>query len=135
MKDNTFRIYPNDESETDRLVTKALVLGDFESAVSLCLSSDRFADAILLAVKGGPELLARTQKAYFERRTTAFPYLRLFQSIVTDDLDEAVDRLLAATPPEVRNGTTLAFLDLNRVTGRLDRLIRHRDGAADDGPR
>jgi protein transport protein SEC31 len=31
----TFRIYPQDESETDRLVTKALVLGDFESAVSL----------------------------------------------------------------------------------------------------
>ncbi|TFK85253.1 hypothetical protein K466DRAFT_588247 [Polyporus arcularius HHB13444] len=90
LKDNTFRIYPNDESETDRLVTKALVLGDFESAVSLCLSSDRFADAILLAVKGGPELLARTQKAYFERRTTAFPYLRLFQSIVTNDLDDIV---------------------------------------------
>ncbi|KAI0747191.1 hypothetical protein C8Q80DRAFT_1179960 [Daedaleopsis nitida] len=90
LKDNTFRIYPSDESETDRLVTKALVLGDFESAVSLCLSSDRFADAILLAVKGGPELLARTQKAYFERRTTAFPYLRLFQSIVTNDLDDIV---------------------------------------------
>lgn len=90
LKDNTFSIYPNDESETDRLVTKALVLGDFESAVSLCLSSDRFADAILLAVKGGPELLARTQKAYFERRTTSFPYLRLFQSIVTNDLDDIV---------------------------------------------
>ncbi|KAI0360315.1 WD40 repeat-like protein [Trametes cingulata] len=90
LKDNTFRIYPNDESETDRLVTKALVLGDFESAVSLCLSCDRFADAILLAVKGGPELLARTQKAYFERRTTQLPYLRLFQSIVTNDLDDIV---------------------------------------------
>ncbi|TBU47884.1 hypothetical protein BD309DRAFT_950771 [Dichomitus squalens] len=90
LKDNTFRIYPNDESETDRLVTKALVLGDFESAVSLCLSADRFADAILLAVKGGQDLLARTQKAYFERRTTAFPYLRLFQSIVTNDLDDIV---------------------------------------------
>ncbi|KAI0634701.1 hypothetical protein C8Q77DRAFT_1103589 [Trametes polyzona] len=90
LKDNTFRIYPSDESETDRLVTKALVLGDFESAVSLCLSSDRFADAILLAVKGGQELLARTQKAYFERRTTQLPYLRLFQSIVTNDLDDIV---------------------------------------------
>lgn len=90
LKDNTFRIYPSDESDTDRLVTKALVLGDFDSAVSLCLSADRFADAILLAVKGGPELLARTQKAYFERRTTAFPYLRLFQSIVTNDLDDIV---------------------------------------------
>lgn len=90
LKNNTFRIYPNDESETDRLVTKALVLGDFESAVSLCLSCERYADAILLAVRGGPELLQRTQKAYFERRTTELPYLRLFQSIVTDDLEDIV---------------------------------------------
>ncbi|KAI0316845.1 hypothetical protein OF83DRAFT_1172526 [Amylostereum chailletii] len=90
LKGNTFHIYPSDESETDRLVTKALVVGDFQSAVSLCLSSDRFADAILLAVKGGPDLLARTQKAYFERCTTSLPYLRLFQSIVTNDLADIV---------------------------------------------
>lgn len=90
LKSNGFRIYPADESETDRLITKALVLGDFESAVSLCLSTDRFADAILLAVKGGPELLERTQKAYFERQTATFPYLRLFQSIVTNDLADIV---------------------------------------------
>ncbi|KAH0581644.1 hypothetical protein H2248_011341 [Termitomyces sp. 'cryptogamus'] len=90
LKNNSFRIYPNDESDVDRLVTKALVLGDFESAVSLCLSSDRFADAILLAVRGGPELLQRTQRAYFERRTTSLPYLRVFQSIVTDDLSDIV---------------------------------------------
>ena len=90
MKSNNFRIYPTDDSETDQLVTKALVLGDFESAVSLCMSSDRFADAILLAVKGGPDLLLRTQKVYFERRTTSLPYLRLFQSIVTNDLADIV---------------------------------------------
>ena len=90
LKSNTFLIYPADESETDRLVTKALVVGDFESAVSLCLSVERFADAILLAVKGGPELLARTQKAYFEKRTVALPYLRLFQSVVTNDLADIV---------------------------------------------
>jgi protein transport protein SEC31 len=90
IKNNIFKIYPTDESETDRLVTKALVLGDFESAVTLCLSSDRFADAILLAARGGPELLQKTQKAYFERKTTALPYLRLFQSIVTNDLADIV---------------------------------------------
>jgi len=90
LKSNTFHIYPADESETDRLVTKALVVGDFESAVSLCLSVERFADAILLAVKGGPELLTRTQKAYFEKRTVALPYLRLFQSVVTNDLADIV---------------------------------------------
>ena len=89
MKSNGFRIYPTEESD-DRLVTKALVLGDFESAVALCLSSDRFADAILLAVRGGPELLQRTQKAYFERRSSSLPSLRLFQSIVTNDLSDIV---------------------------------------------
>ncbi|KAL5498571.1 SEC31 [Sanghuangporus vaninii] len=90
LKNNTFRIYPSEESEFDCLVTKSLVLGDFESAVSLCLATERFADAILLAVKGGPDLLQRTQKAYFEKRTVNFPYLRLFQSIVTEDLDDIV---------------------------------------------
>ncbi|KAK0191818.1 hypothetical protein F5146DRAFT_1037270 [Armillaria mellea] len=89
-KSNTFKIYPADDSETDCLVTKALVLGDFESAVSLCLSSDRFADAILLAARGGPELLQQTQKTYFELRTNTYPYLRLFQSIVTNDLSDIV---------------------------------------------
>ncbi|EKM49465.1 uncharacterized protein PHACADRAFT_214425 [Phanerochaete carnosa HHB-10118-sp] len=81
LKNNIFRIYPTDESETDRLVTKALVLGDFESAVSLCLSTGQ---------TQVPELLQRTQKAYFERRTAELPYLRLFQSIVTDDLEDIV---------------------------------------------
>ncbi|KAK7038871.1 protein transport protein S31 [Paramarasmius palmivorus] len=90
LKSNTFRIYPADESETERLVTKALVLGDFSSAVDLCLSSDRFADALLLAVRGGPELLQKTQKAYFERQTMSSPYLRLFQSIVSNDLADIV---------------------------------------------
>ena len=84
LRNNTFKIYPNDESDTDRLVTKALVLGDFDSAVSLCLSAERFADAILLAVRGGPELLQRTQKAYFERRTAELPYLRLFPQSATN---------------------------------------------------
>lgn len=90
LKVSTFKIYPSDESEVDNLITRALVLGDFQSAVSLCLSSERFADAILLAVRGGPELLAKTQKTYFERRTESLPYLRLFQSIVSDDLADVV---------------------------------------------
>ncbi|KIO15285.1 hypothetical protein M407DRAFT_62108, partial [Tulasnella calospora MUT 4182] len=65
-------------------------LGDFESAVSLCLSVERYADAILLAVKGGPELLQKTQTAYFTKQTTSLPYLRLYQSIVSNDLDDIV---------------------------------------------
>ena len=101
VKNNTFRIYPTDESETDRLITRALVLGDFCSAVELCLSAERYADALLLAIKGGGDLLQRTQKAYFESQTTEHPYLRLFQSIVTNDLDDVVQNADLAEWAEV----------------------------------
>ena len=90
LKPTTFKIYPAEENEVDRLITRALVLGDFESAVELSLSAERFADAILLAVRGGPELLVKTQKTYFERQTSSLPYLRVFQSIVTNDLSDVV---------------------------------------------
>ncbi|WVR04848.1 hypothetical protein IAU60_001860 [Kwoniella sp. DSM 27419] len=89
-KENTFQIYPDGESDVDKLITQALVVGDFKSAVDLCLASERFADALLLAVRGGPELLQSTQKAYFTRRTTSLPFLRVFQSIVTEDLVDIV---------------------------------------------
>ncbi|KAK4050426.1 protein transport protein S31 [Microbotryomycetes sp. JL201] len=90
VRASTFKIYRDDESDADRLITKALVLGDFESAVALALSTDRHADAILFAVRGGPELLARTQKMYFERQTESSPYLRILQSIVGNDLSDVV---------------------------------------------
>ena len=89
-KENTFHIYPAGENDIDRLITQALVIGDFSCAVDLCLASERFADALLLAVRGGPELLQSTQKAYFARRTTSLPFLRVFQSIVTEDLTDIV---------------------------------------------
>ncbi|KAN0064406.1 protein transport protein S31 [Thecaphora frezii] len=100
-KRNPFRIYPAEESTADKLITRALVLGDFESAVSLCISSDRFADALLLAVRGGQDLLARTQKAYFEKRTAQLPYLRLLQSIVSEDLTDVVQNAELAEWQEI----------------------------------
>ncbi|EPQ27901.1 uncharacterized protein PFL1_04645 [Pseudozyma flocculosa PF-1] len=100
-KASPFRIYPAEESTADKLITRALVLGDFESAVSLCISSDRFADALLLAVRGGQDLLERTQKAYFEKRTAQLPYLRLFQSIVSNDLSDVVQNAELAEWQEI----------------------------------
>ncbi|WVO18366.1 hypothetical protein L204_106081 [Cryptococcus depauperatus] len=89
-KDNNFHIYPAGESDVDKLITQALIVGDFKSAVDLCLASERFADALLLAVRGGPELLQTTQTAYFTLQTTVRPFLRVFQSIVTEDLLDIV---------------------------------------------
>ncbi|OXG53532.1 protein transporter SEC31 [Cryptococcus neoformans] len=89
-KENTFQIYPEGESDVDKLVTQALVVGDFKSAVDVCLAFERFADALLLAVRGGSDLLQSTQNAYFAQQTTTRPFLRIFQSIVTEDLLDIV---------------------------------------------
>ena len=51
----------------DGLITEALLTGDFESAVELCLRDNRMADSIILAIAGGPGLLEKTQKKYFEK--------------------------------------------------------------------
>ncbi|KAJ7019378.1 WD40 repeat-like protein [Mycena alexandri] len=89
-----FNIYPASASATDRLITQALVLGDFESAVSLCLASERYADAILLAVRGGPALLRRTQDAYFASTLAQQGGNggsgRVLQAVVNADLSDVV---------------------------------------------
>ncbi|KAK3522089.1 hypothetical protein QTP70_024350 [Hemibagrus guttatus] len=51
----------------DGLITQALLIGDFEAAVNLCLHDNRMADAIILAIAGGPELLEETQKKYLAK--------------------------------------------------------------------
>ncbi|CEP18892.1 hypothetical protein [Parasitella parasitica] len=84
------QLYAEGSSETDRLITRAVVLGDFESAVSVCLSADRLSDALLFAICGGGDLLARTQHAYFKRQSKSTSYLRLLESIIDEDLSSIV---------------------------------------------
>lgn len=54
-------------SDTDGLISQSLLTGNFEAAVEMCLHDNRLADAILLAIAGGPELLAKTQRKYFKK--------------------------------------------------------------------
>ncbi|KAJ8346349.1 hypothetical protein SKAU_G00277500 [Synaphobranchus kaupii] len=67
----------------DGLITEALLTGDFESAVELCLHDNRMADSIILAIAGGPELLEKTQKKYFEK--TRSKITKLISAVVTKD--------------------------------------------------
>ncbi|KAF9926504.1 protein transport protein S31 [Linnemannia zychae] len=85
-----FFIYPSSDTDIDKKITRCIVAGDFESAVNVCLHDERLSDALVLAICGGPELLERTQKAYFERRAASTPYIRLLQSVVTGDLEDVV---------------------------------------------
>uniref|UniRef100_A0A8D0CAS8 Protein transport protein Sec31A n=1 Tax=Salvator merianae TaxID=96440 RepID=A0A8D0CAS8_SALMN len=74
--------------DIDGLITQALLTGDFESAVDLCLHDNRMADAIILAIAGGQELLSRTQKKYFAK--TRGKITRLITAVVTKNWKEIV---------------------------------------------
>ncbi|GAA5828015.1 hypothetical protein JCM11251_005692 [Rhodosporidiobolus azoricus] len=79
------------EDDPDRLITQSLVLGDFASAVELSLATEQYADALLFALQSrSAELLSTAQKAYFARRASQQPYLRVLESIVQNDLADVV---------------------------------------------
>uniref|UniRef100_A0A673GUL1 Protein transport protein Sec31A n=1 Tax=Sinocyclocheilus rhinocerous TaxID=307959 RepID=A0A673GUL1_9TELE len=67
----------------DGLITQALLTGDYEAAVNLCLHDNRTADGIILAIAGGPELLAKTQKKYFTK--TQSKISKLISAVVMKD--------------------------------------------------
>lgn len=50
----------------DGQINKALLCGSIEVAVDLCLQEERWADAILLAARGGQELMSKAQTKYFQ---------------------------------------------------------------------
>uniref|UniRef100_A0AAR2KMD9 Protein transport protein Sec31A n=1 Tax=Pygocentrus nattereri TaxID=42514 RepID=A0AAR2KMD9_PYGNA len=93
--------------DTDGLISQALLVGNFEGAVDLCLSDGRYAEAILLSISGGEELLKKTQQRYLNKQTN-----RLISSVVTqnwtdivqdcelDNWKEALAALLTYANPE-----------------------------------
>ncbi|KAI8097551.1 uncharacterized protein BX664DRAFT_326670 [Halteromyces radiatus] len=83
-------LYPSSSSDIDRLVTRAVVLGDFESAVNVCLATERWSDALMFAICGGDDLLSRTRLVYFQKQSSSLPYLRLLESVVNHDLESIV---------------------------------------------
>ncbi|ORX62050.1 hypothetical protein DM01DRAFT_1331515 [Hesseltinella vesiculosa] len=81
-----FQLYPSSGSDVDKAITRAVVLGDFESAVNVCITSNRWADALMFAICGGDDLLSRTRLVYFEQQTATVPYMRLLESVLNNDL-------------------------------------------------
>eukprot|EP01135_Chromosphaera_perkinsii_P003316 Nk52_evm16s240 gene=Nk52_evmTU16s240 len=82
-----FKISTKDD--TNGLLSKALLVGNFEAAVDVCIKEDRIADALLIAIAGGQELLSKTQNIYFERQKSDLS--RLISAVVTRNWDDIVD--------------------------------------------
>ncbi|XP_038647606.1 protein transport protein Sec31A isoform X6 [Scyliorhinus canicula] len=103
--------------DVDGLITQALLTGNFEGAVDLCLYDNRMADAIILAIAGGQELLAKTQKKYFAK--TKSKITRLIDAVVTRDWKEILQscdlqnwkEALAALLTYARTDEFAAFCD------------------------
>lgn len=84
-----FSLFSAESSEIDRTITRAIILGNFEGAVDLCVKADRLSDALLVAICGGNDLVARTQQLYFQK--ARFPYLRVVSGIVKKDISDVVE--------------------------------------------
>ncbi|KEP48003.1 protein transporter SEC31 [Rhizoctonia solani 123E] len=76
----SFRMHPKKEDATSALVTRALITGNLDTAVELCIQAGRWADALLLAQ--GEGLIMRTRMAYFEQSGDSGGYLRVFKGVV-----------------------------------------------------
>ncbi|NP_001384009.1 protein transport protein Sec31A isoform 12 [Gallus gallus] len=118
--------------DVDGLITQALLTGNFESAVDLCLHDNRMADAIILAIAGGQELLSRTQEKYFSKIQSKIT--RLITAVVTKNWKEIVlscdlqnwREALAAVLTYARPDEFAALCDLlgNRLESEGDSLLR-----------
>ncbi|XP_065220665.1 protein transport protein Sec31A-like [Planococcus citri] len=78
-----------ENNDVESAISDALLLGDLELAVDLCLREDKIADAFVIAMSGGPELIAKAQAKYFEK--TEDPLVALISTIATEDWFNIVD--------------------------------------------
>ena len=74
--------------EDDVAIQRALVVGDYPTAVATCLRCGRLGDALVLASVGGTELWLSTQGEYMRR--TQRPYLSLVAAVMKSDLQGLV---------------------------------------------
>ena len=77
--DSSFAL-ARDSSASGQLVS-ALLAGDMELAVEVCVQQGRFAEALVLAIRGGPDLLERTQAQYFQQAAGGPHCLALLEAV------------------------------------------------------
>jgi protein transport protein SEC31 len=135
---NPFQIYTGSESEADRRITRALMLGQFEKALDVCLQEDRMSDAFMIAICGGEACTKKAQEAYFAKQSGGPNYLRLLASVVGKNLWDVVHNADLANWKEVM--ATLCtfanekeFPDLCEALGdRLEESVQQSHGGRKD---
>lgn len=76
--------------DADSQITEAIITGNLEAAVELCLENDRKAEAIIIANSAGPELLKKTQNRYL---TTSENYLsNVISALIANDWNQVLQQ-------------------------------------------
>lgn len=89
------------DSSLDASISKLMLNGDYEKAVSKLVDAGEVGDALLIASYGGPELIARCQNAYLSKFGDEKSYLRAAWSISNNNIDDLVDHAELSAWPEV----------------------------------
>ncbi|KAF4151407.1 hypothetical protein CNMCM6069_003883 [Aspergillus lentulus] len=130
---NPFRIFNGSETEADKGITRALLLGNFEKALDVALKEDRMSDAFMIAICGGQKCIEKAQEHYFSKQTDGPNYIRLLASIVGKNLWDVVHNADLSNWKEVMAALcTFAddneFADLCEALGdRLEEQIRNTE--------
>ena len=88
--DDPFHLFSEADSTSEKQITRALILGQFEKAMTICLKESRIADALIIANCGGKELLEKAQSTYLSQKTQGPNYLRLLTSVIGKNLWDVV---------------------------------------------
>jgi protein transport protein SEC31 len=130
---NPFQIFNGSETEADKGITRALLLGNFEKALDVALKEDRMSDAFMIAICGGQKCIEKAQEHYFSKQTDGPNYIRLLASIVGKNLWDVVHNADLSSWKEVMAALcTFAddneFADLCEALGdRLEEQIRNTE--------
>ncbi|KAF4552090.1 Protein transport protein sec31-like protein [Elsinoe fawcettii] len=128
-----FSLHTKSESSADKDITSALILGDFDKALDICLADKRLSDSFMIAICGGQKCIDKVQRAYLKEKAEGPSYLRLLASVVGKNLWDVVHNADLADWKEVM--ATLCtfaedseFSDLCEALGdRLEEAISEGD--------
>jgi len=73
--------------DLEQRLSRAMLNGNFDTAVACCLEAGRVADALVLAASGGPELWTQTRDAYLS--SSASPFMATLSAVVHQDFGRA----------------------------------------------
>eukprot|EP01129_Flabellula_baltica_P007199 TRINITY_DN2773_c0_g1_i1.p1 TRINITY_DN2773_c0_g1~~TRINITY_DN2773_c0_g1_i1.p1 ORF type:complete len:852 (+),score=241.08 TRINITY_DN2773_c0_g1_i1:38-2593(+) len=76
--------------EAEKIITSLLLVGDFATAVDVCFKAGKMPEALILAAKGGKQLLYQTQKRYLKSCNNDFS--KVVSVVVDADWENLIKR-------------------------------------------